>query len=163
MAAKKDRKPPAEWDDQKRDRFLTFFRERGLFMRACEASGVSPGTVRNHLNKDPEFKALYEDAKVAVTEHLEAEAWRRATEGVQKPIIGGKDRDEVVCHEQVYSDGLLTMLLKGNMPNKYRDNVKVDANVTGGVLLVPKPLSVDEWKALMAEQRAMTQPEPKEG
>jgi hypothetical protein len=49
---------------------------------------------------------------------LEAEARRRAVEGVTKPIMY---KDKVATTVQEYSDTLLIFLLKGTRPQKYRE------------------------------------------
>jgi hypothetical protein len=46
----------------------------------------------------------------------EAEAWRRAVEGVERPIVSG---GKVVTTVREYSDALLIFLLKGRRPAKY--------------------------------------------
>ncbi len=54
---------------------------------------------------------------------LEAEARRRAVEGVRKPVYC---RGEIVGTVKEYSDTLLIFLMKGARPEKYRDNVRVE-------------------------------------
>lgn len=57
---------------------------------------------------------------VVQAELLEAEAVRRAYEGVDEPVFyQGSECGEV----RKYSDTLLMFLLKGMMPNKYRERV----------------------------------------
>ena len=62
-------------------------------------------------------------------EALEAEADRRGrTEGTVKATYG---KDGTLISEEVrYSDGLLTLLLKANAPEKYRENIAI--GVSGG-------------------------------
>ena len=49
---------------------------------------------------------------------LEAEAWRRAHDGIEEPILY---KGQVVTHVRKYSDLLLMFLLKGLRPEKFRD------------------------------------------
>lgn len=53
---------------------------------------------------------------------LEAEAWRRAVKGVDKPMTVATMREVV----KEYSDTLLIFLLKGSKPTKFRDNSFVE-------------------------------------
>jgi len=73
--------------------------------------------------EDPEFAKAWDDALDEAASTLENEAWRRATEGVEEPIVGRveRDRDGVVAHVRKYSDSLLTTLLKAHRPEKYRE------------------------------------------
>jgi hypothetical protein len=52
---------------------------------------------------------------------LEAEAWRRAVDGVDRPIF---QRGEQVGVERVYSDNLMVQLLKAHRPEKYRERTE---------------------------------------
>lgn len=54
---------------------------------------------------------------------LEAEARRRAMDGVDEPVY---HKGEVVGHVRKYSDTLLIFLLKAHRPHKYRDNYKIE-------------------------------------
>ena len=54
---------------------------------------------------------------------LEAEARRRAVEGVRKPIYC---QGEICGTVREYSDTLLFFLLKGAMPEKYRDDYRAE-------------------------------------
>lgn len=49
-------------------------------------------------------------------------------------------------------------LAKAVRPERFRDNVKLEAEVTGGVLLVPGKMTVEEFLA----QQATSSPNPKE-
>jgi hypothetical protein len=68
------------------------------------------------------FAAAFRDASIRATEVLEAEAWRRAKEGVAEPVFQGGKQVGVV---QRYSDQLLMFMLRARAPEKYRDNVTV--------------------------------------
>lgn len=50
-------------------------------------------------------------------------------------------------------------MLKANRPDKYRENVKVDHAVSGGVLLLAAkaPTSEEEWEERMARKRLAQQ------
>lgn len=103
-----------------------------------------------------EFHEAWGSALSVAVDVLENEARRRAVDGVEDVIvqkgIQAFVRDpatgELVLDEngkpipltiRKYSDGLLTLLLKANRPEKYRENIKADVTVTGGVLAIPLP------------------------
>lgn len=121
--------------------FLEALRATGIVARACRAVGVGHGTVYALRRRDGDFAAAWDDALEESYDTLEAEARRRATEGVAEPIVHqGQfspvwERDEagqILLNEQgnpiqalnedgtpkvltkrVYSDQLLQFLLKG--------------------------------------------------
>lgn len=152
------KKPPVEFTPERKQKFLEHYRKNGLQYLAAEAVGVAPETVTEHKRRDPVFKELCDAAKEAHTDELIASAMTRGVEGVTEPIIGGKDRNQIVAHKRVYSDRLLELLLKSRR-EEFRNNVQVDASVSGGVLVVPgqsggtgedgkpaKPMSPEEWQ-----------------
>ena len=78
-------------------------------------------------------RARVAEAREEACDALEAEARRRAVEGVRKPVYY---RGEIVGTVKEYSDTLLIFLMKGAMPEKYRENVKIEH--TGGAELLEK-------------------------
>lgn len=156
-------KPPVYFTVERKEQFLAHLRRTGLRYRSAELTGVSYYTVNDHRNKDAEFRRLFEEAEQAyIDDVLVAAAEERAVRGVQKPIIGGKFKDEVVAHEQVYSDSLLTLLLKSRR-KEYKEGV--DANAAGAAeakasFAVPgAPMSQEEWKARYRDvAKGKTQP-----
>ncbi len=114
-----------------RDVFLAELAARGNVTDAAEAAGIGRATAYQWRD-DPEFAAAWADAIERAADRLEAEAWRRAVEGVQEPIIGRveRDRDGIVTDDagnalyiRKYSDTLMTLLLKAHKPDKYRESV----------------------------------------
>lgn len=107
---------------KKRELFLDALRECGHVGQAAASVGVSRQLVYAHRKADPEFKLAWEAAadEAAVTV-LEAEAVRRATQGVDEPIVY---KGEVTGTVRKYSDTLLIFLLKGAMREKYQDSIK---------------------------------------
>ena len=80
---------------------------------------------RSHYDwlQDAEYAQAFEDAKAEACELLEQEAHRRAVTGTLKPVFyQGKKHGTV----REYTDTLLIFLMKGAMPGKYRDNVKIE-------------------------------------
>ncbi len=86
--------------------------------KACEAVGISRRVVYQWQEKDEAFSLSFNEANAIATEHLEAEAWKRATRGTKKPVYQG---GQLVGHIKEKSDTLLIFLLKARNPAKYRD------------------------------------------
>lgn len=83
---------------------------------AAENAGVARKTIFNWRNEDPEFAAAWLEAVEEGTDRIEAEAYRRAVEGVSRPVYQG---GEEVGRVQEYSDTLLTLLIKGRRPGQF--------------------------------------------
>lgn len=115
----------------KKAAFLAAFAEVGTIGRAAEASGVDRGTHYRWLEADNDYAKAFSDAAEAAADKLEAEARRRAHDGLLRmkfhqgePIIDPRTKEPYF--ELEYSDTLLIFLLKGARPEKFRDNVKVE-------------------------------------
>lgn len=107
-------------------RFLESYARRGVLIRAAEEAGITRTTIRDWLKKDPDFAEKFAAAKEEATERLLAEARRRAEEGTTKPVF----YQGVECGQiREYSDTLLIFLLKGLMPETFRE--RFDARLSG--------------------------------
>lgn len=67
--------------------FLDALKRSGIVSRACEAAGVSYGAVSTLRKSDADFAAAYDDAMEQAVDRLETEAWRRAHDGVEEPVV----------------------------------------------------------------------------
>jgi hypothetical protein len=108
--------------DTLKGHFLLALLERGIIAHAAEKVGVGRATVYRWQEQDPTFGAAMREARIEAGERLEAEAYRRADDGVKRrfPILyQGEQVGERV--ERHYSDLLLIFLLKAIFPEKYRD------------------------------------------
>ena len=73
---------------------------------------------------DEDFGQAYSEAMDEAVDRLEAEAWRRALEGIEhkvfqagKLVVDPETNQPMILRR--YSDPLLVMLLKGSRPDKY--------------------------------------------
>lgn len=132
-------------DRVKQRAFLAAYAKLGNITAAATAAKVGR---RSHLRwlEEPEYAAAFAEAKEEACELLEAEARRRAVEGVEEPVVyqgqiqysgTGKAKKPVTIRR--YSDTLLIFLMKGAMPEKYRDNVRVEH--TGELQLITERLA----------------------
>lgn len=142
-----------EW----RNAFLRALASTANVRAACRAGDVPRTTAYRLRNADPKFREEWDTAIQDAYDLLEEEAWRRAIDGISEPVIHqGRlcevwigPNGEISATEQDgyvkrpftvlrYSDGLLTFLLKGGRPEKYRENLK--HIVEGG----DKPVQVED-------------------
>ncbi len=114
----------------KKEKFLAALAKGRTVKDSCIHAGAGRAAVYKWRKGDPEFAAAWDKAEDEGTDVLEAEAIRRAVEGVDEPVgwyqgvAGGTIRR--------YSDVLLIFLLKGRRPNKYRERQQVEHSGPGG-------------------------------
>jgi len=118
---------------------------------ACAAAEIDRSTAYRLRESDEIFAAAWEEAIGEAADLLEAEARRRAIEGLRRvkfdrgrpimvPVVGDdglvvKDVDGnpklVPYVEHEYSDTLLIFLLKAALPGKYRETTRnINVNLT---------------------------------
>ena len=124
----------------KKKGFLKAFAELGVVTRAAIAASINRSTHYGWLKGDEEYAEAFEHAKEDAADSLEAEAWRRAVEGVEEPV--GWFRGVPGGTVRRYSDTLLIFLLKGARPQKYRESAKQD------------PTAAEMWARRIMEAKA---------
>ena len=160
----------------KKRAFLAAMANTASVSRAAEIARMDRDNHYLWLKKDPDYAAAFEIAKMRGVDVLEAEAVRRAHEGVTKPIFhGGKRAIDVVQNPdgsikrdetgkpigipaavREYSDTLLIFLLKGRNPAVFGDRVKQEHSGSEG-----KPIPVIVLPALQGptNEQIMAVPE----
>lgn len=124
---------------RKKRAFLAAYSEGGTVTAAAELADIARETHYAWLRIDPVYAAAFRQADEHAADRLEAEARRRAVEGVEESIY---HQGKVVGTVQRYSDTLLIFLLKGNKPEKFREHMDmtgastVDVTVTGSLSVV---------------------------
>lgn len=128
------------------ERYLDVLRRTGRKMDAARAAGIQYETARHYINKNIfQMADRVEEAMESYRDLVEAEIHRRAIEGVPTPIIGGKDRDEIITYVQTYSDRLLEFHARRHI-SAYRQSQQIDLTVRGGVIAVPAQApSLEAW------------------
>ncbi len=124
--------------------FLAAFRETGNVRLACKAAGVGRSSHYRWLEKDPAYREAFDQAKEDATDVLEAEAHRRAVEGVEEQV--GWYRGVAGGTVRRYSDVLLIFLLKSLRPERYRERV----DLRGSLAHIDLNLLPDELLARIA-------------
>ena len=101
-------KPSVHFTPELKQQFIELFPKYLNVQDTATALCVSARNVFTHMDKDPAFREAVESIRRnELMEELEVEAKRRALKG---------------------SDTLLIFLMKGNRPDKYRDNSPVTIN-----------------------------------
>ncbi len=125
----------------KKRAFLAAVAEVGNITEAAKVAGVNRKDHYRWLQKDPSYPELFEAAMQEAADLMEAEARRRAVEGVDEPVFyQGYECGSV----RKYSDTLLMFLLKGVRPEKFRENVKQEISGPNGtpvnvIFNIPRP------------------------
>lgn len=127
--------------------FIEALRELGHVGKACQAAGISRQTAYAHRRTEPQFAKDWDIAIDDAAFTLEDEAWRRARDGVDEPIV---HQGMIIGTQKKYSDTLLIFLLKGIKPDKYADKLVVKIDPEQAALLRRHGLSPSEaWLQLM--------------
>lgn len=121
---KKGTIPPSDW----RDSFLKALRVYGNVSKAASSAKVSRNFVYTQRESDPVFAEEWAAALDQAADYMEAEAWRRAVRGTQKPVY---QSGKLVGTVKEYSDTLLIFLLKGARPDKFREQRAVELSGPG--------------------------------
>lgn len=127
-----NRKPP--W----KRTFLAALAAEGTVVAAAKAAGRNRSYCYEAREADAAFARAWDEIDGAVADALEAEAIRRAQNGVDRDVYY---QGQVVGQERQFSDSLLQFLLRGKRPEVYADRTRLDvAGVAGRpveVLVIP--------------------------
>ena len=123
--------------------------QTGVKYASCEAFGFRGAWVGERLKEfdklgEPQWRDLWENSLELFADRLETEMARRAIDGYNEPVFYQGQR---VGEIRKFSDQLAITLAKAHRPERFRDNIKLDAEISGGVLLVPQKMTVEEYLA----------------
>jgi hypothetical protein len=106
----------------KAKRFLQCYSETWSVTAAAKRCAVSRASHYKRLERDPRYRAAFEDAEALIGATIHAEICRRALEGWDTPVFWqGKQCGSI----RKYSDRLLVLLAKAHCP-EFRDRVTVE-------------------------------------
>lgn len=129
------------------EKFLKTLSMTANIRAACLAVGIDRSTVYYWQEHDDPFSLRFTIANQEANDMLLAAAWERGVKGVEKPVVSmGRqvfvtetvDGKEVAkpLMERVYSDSLLSLLMKARMP-EFRDKQAVElTGKDGGAIKV---------------------------
>jgi hypothetical protein len=124
--------------------FLAEFEASHLVTAAAKAADVQRSTVYEWRAGDEAFAREWAEVEERSIELLELEAYRRAHDGVEKPVFQGGEEVGVV---QEYSDTLLIFLLKARRPGVYREHYHHEHTGPQGGPIAAEILTVDAKEA----------------
>lgn len=146
--------------------FLKAFAKCGVVTRAAEAVGIDRHLHAHWMRDDPEYAEAFADAQEQAADMLEAEAVRRATQGVMRlkfhngePIIDPQTGQQYAENE--YSDTLLIFLLKGARPAKFRERREI-SGPDGGPIPIAKVEDLTDAQLALIAARGLALPAPQE-
>lgn len=123
--------------------FLENLAEHGRYGTAARIAGVTLQTVKKHIEKDPEFGAAAAEALGCYKDRLIEHHQNLVFNGTVKTTYG---RDgSIVSEETIYPVRLIELELKKH-DEGYRDRKDVSVNITGGVIVAPAEVSMDDWE-----------------
>lgn len=106
------------------EKFLAKLQETANVSESCAAIGIGRTTAYEWKASDAGFSRAWDQALECGLDALEAEARRRAFQGVEEPVFY---RGEICGYVRKYSDSLIMFLLKAYR-HQFRDRVQVDVN-----------------------------------
>lgn len=106
------------WTSRRRAAFVTALADTGNVSAAARAARVSRSRAYQLKAADPAFAAEWSDALETAVDALDAEARRRALDGVETPHF---HQGRVAGTVRKYSDSLLMFLLRAHRPERYRE------------------------------------------
>ena len=150
-----------------RPAFLKALENCGVVCLAARAAEISVMQIWRERKGNPEFAAAYDESLACGALLLEAEAIRRAKDGVRRmrfnprtglPYLDPATGEPYIEHE--YSDALMVTLLKRHMPAEYREKgpeVHVTSTVNAGIILsVEKLRELQQCKQELEQRRRKT-------
>jgi hypothetical protein len=111
-----------KFTQEKKEQLCKAIRDTGNISKACDICCVSRRGAYDAKEADTEFSKEWEEAVEESIELMEAEARRRAFEGVLEPVFYQGEECGTI---RKYSDTLLMFILKAKKPKEYRDNQRV--------------------------------------
>jgi hypothetical protein len=131
-----------KFDDEQKEICLAELEEHGLKGRAADAAGVSPNTVLNHLDIDPDFAERYEKAIDHYRDKVVNHVGKLALEGTE---VRKYDKKGNIIEEKIEYNSQIVLAEAKRVEPAYRDKQTVDLNAgVGGVVVVPAGKTCEE-------------------
>lgn len=123
----------------KKRAFLAAYAKVATVRYACKMAKISRTTHYQWMKDDQQYKVAFGDAKLDACDNLEEEASRRAMEGCEEVVYY---QGEECGRIRKYSDVLLIVLMKANMPDKYIERRAIEHSGAQPVESLHKPRDI---------------------
>lgn len=142
--------------------FLGALALNGNVSDAAKVANVARDTVYKARQRNRDFAQDWQTAEKIASDVLLREAWRRAVEGGRQykfhpktgePLLHPETKEPY--YEMVYSDALLTLLLKARLPEQFGDRLRVDQTVRQEPAYDTSLLTQQEKLTLLAMKRRL--------
>jgi len=135
---------PTKFDDSAKGVFLQHYGMTKRMKHSAMQAGVCFYTVKKAMKDDAVFKKAVDEMAEYYKDHIH-EVHEGQMLGIPEPIMGGKFKDVVVGWKTVFfNNNHIAMELKRTNP-EYNEKTQVDMNVTGGVLVAPASMPMEEY------------------
>lgn len=124
---------------RRKARFLAELRATGSAALAADAAGLTYAQVEALRDVEPAFAQACSDAIAEAVDRAEAEVYRRAFRGVDRPVYYAGQQVGII---RDYSDSLAALYLKAHRPEAYRDRAGADTGKHSGPVRV---VIADDW------------------
>jgi hypothetical protein len=112
---------------RKKRKFLAAYAICGQLRETARITGIDTRFHYMWKEKDPNYLPAFEEAKAICADHTEDEIFRRGIAGIDHPLsFKGKLTGDTI---KQYSDLLAIFWMKGNRPEKYREDARLQINV----------------------------------
>ncbi len=135
---------PTKFDDEAKGVFLQHYAMTKRKKHSAMMAGVCSATVDQAMKDDGDFKKAVAEMAEYYKDHIHEMASDQFA-GIPEVIFGGKNRDKVKGYKLVFpNNNMLSMELKRTNP-EYNEKHDIDMNVSGGVLVAPAVMSMDDY------------------
>lgn len=128
------------YSDTDKQAFLDQFALHGNKSKAAKATGLKTTTINTWLSNDEQFADAYALALEEAADVLEDAAFKRAVDGVERKRFDKEGN--LILTETIYSDSLLSKLLDGAKPEKFKQRTATELSGPGG-----KPIDMSDTTA----------------
>lgn len=119
------------------DTFLEHYEKTFNIAYSAKMAGVSRPTVYKYLERDPDFKERFDNARESAIDTLEGSAYNRATYGVPTIKKTYDLKTGTVTSETTsvqFSDSITLKMMEANRPEVYRTKTAIEHSGSIGVL-----------------------------
>ena len=132
-----------KFDEVRRGIFLRELAEHGRKSTAAMAAGVSVPTANWAIKNEPDFNEAVAHCQLIYKDRVVAHHQDLLFNGIEKCRYDNKGN--IIETTREYPIRLIELELK-KVNDGYRDKREINMNVSGGVLVAPAGLTIEEWE-----------------